>query len=139
MCIDCRCFSTLSRWGEHPGSGRGQGPVGSKVLPVARLFKMVLSWLFFREWISLRCFAIKYSTFPQMGFAMYFHSRYGRPPTPAPARRPGSLCWAWLSGGSSRLTMGGSGAVALKAASLRTAVARLRAFDYRSTLSLCIN
>ena len=46
----------------------------------------------------------------------------------------GSLCWAWLSGRSITLTMGGSGAVALKAAS--TAVARLRAFNSRSTLSV---
>ena len=67
LCCDCRCFSRFNRCEEHPGRGRGQGPAGIKVLPVARKFRMPLSRMFWRKWISLRCFATKCSTFPQMG------------------------------------------------------------------------
>ena len=71
-CIKWRCFSKFSVCTGHPGRGTGQGPAGTKVLPVARPLRMALSWLFLRECISLRCFAINRRTFPQSGHSPVF-------------------------------------------------------------------
>ena len=67
LCCDCRCFSRFNRCEEHPGRGRGQGPAGIKVLPVARWLRISLSCVFFSKWTSLRCLATVWMIFPQRG------------------------------------------------------------------------